>query len=152
MATVDITSPQDGSSGDSTTVVVSGTETSNVDHVVRVYVDGAFTDATTATDGQWSSTIPVDWGTHEICADKSDELGNPIVRDCITYTVALSDTSLTITSPLDGSTQQGFVSAEGTCLGDLFFDLTIDADRRAHAVLRRVVDREPTSSPTGPHT
>ncbi|RYP81447.1 hypothetical protein EKO23_23580 [Nocardioides guangzhouensis] len=128
VATVDITSPEDGSSADSTTVVVSGTETSNVDALVRVYLDGVFTDATTATDGQWSSTIPVDWGTHEICAEKSDELGSPIARDCVTHTVTLLDTSLTITSPREGSAQQTFATAEGACVGDLVVDLTVDGD------------------------
>ena len=125
-ATVEITDPADGASGDSTTLTVTGTETSNVDDLVRVYVDGVFTDSMHSSDGQWTSTLTLDWGTHEICAEKSDSLANPIARDCITYTVALSDTSLTITSPADGSAVQAFATAEGTCVGELYVDLTVD--------------------------
>ncbi len=121
-----ITDPADGASGDSTTLVVTGTETSNVDDLVRVYVDGVFTDSMHSSGGRWTSTLTLDWGTHEICAEKSDTLANPIARDCITYTVALSDTSLVITSPADGSAVQTFATAEGTCVGDLTVDLTVD--------------------------
>lgn len=131
-ATVAITSPEDGSVSDWNELVVSGTESSNVDPSVQIYVDGVLTNGATGTDGQWSATITVDWGTHEICAQKTDWLGNPIASDCIVHTVELSDTSLSITSPGDDSVQPTFVTVEGTCVGDLYVDLAVDgvADQR----------------------
>jgi len=126
VATVEITSPQDGSVSDWTELVVSGTESSNIDPTVQIYVDGVYTTGATATDGQWSTTVSADWGTHEICARKTDWQGNAIAGDCILHTVELLGTSLSITSPGDGSVQQTFVSVEGTCVGDLYVELAVD--------------------------
>jgi hypothetical protein len=126
VATVEITSPQDGSVSDWTELVVSGTASSNVDPTVQIYVDGVITNGATATDGQWSAPLSVDWGTHEICARMTDRQGNPIADDCIVHTVELLDTSLSITSPEDGSLQQTFVTVEGACTGDLDVELAVD--------------------------
>ena len=129
VATVDITSPQDGSVSDWTELVISGTESSNVDPTVQIYVDGAYTTGATATDGHWSAPVTVDWGTHEICARKTNWQGDSIADDCIVHTVELLDTSLSITSPGDGSIQQTFVAVEGTCIGDLYVELAVDGEQ-----------------------
>ena len=129
VATVEITSPQDGSVSDWTELVISGTESSNVDPTVQIYVDGVYTTGATATDGQWSAPVTVDWGTHEICARKTNWQGDSIADDCIVHTVELLDTSLSITSPGDGSIQQTFVAVEGTCVGDLYVELAVDGEQ-----------------------
>jgi hypothetical protein len=126
VATVEITSPQDGSTSDWTELVLSGTESSNVDAGVQVLVDGAYATGATGVDGQWSTTLTVEWGTHEICARKVDWLGNTIAEDCIVHTVQLLDSSVSVTSPIDGSAQQSFVLVEGTCVGDLYVELAVD--------------------------
>ena len=126
VATVEITSPQDGSVSDWTELVISGTASSNVDPTVHIYVDGVYTSGATATDGQWSAPITVDWGTHEICARMTNWLGDPIAVDCVTHTVELLDTSLSMTSPEGGSVQQTFVTVGGTCVGDLYVELAVD--------------------------
>ena len=129
VATVEITSPQDGSGSDWTELVISGTASSNVDPTVQIYVDGVYTSGATATDGQWSAPITVDWGTHEICARMTDWQGSSIAEDCVVHTVELLDTSLSITSPEDGSVQQTFVTVEGTCTGDLYVELAVDGEQ-----------------------
>nr|WP_300052480.1 Ig-like domain-containing protein [uncultured Nocardioides sp.] len=129
VATVAITSPEDGSTGDWTELVISGTESSNIDPTVQIYVDGVYTTGATATDGQWSAPVTVDWGTHEICARKVNWQGDSIADDCIVHTVELLDTSLSITSPGDGSIQQTFVAVEGTCVGDLYVELAVDGEQ-----------------------
>jgi len=96
---------------------------------VQIYVDGVYTTGTTATDGQWSAPVTVDWGTHEICARKTNWQGDSIAEDCIVHTVELLDTSLSITSPGDGSIQQTFVAVEGTCIGDLYVELAVDGEQ-----------------------
>ena len=126
VATVAITSPQDGSVSDWTELVISGTESSNIDPTVQIYVDGVYTTGATAVDGQWSATVTVDWGTHEVCARKVNWLGDTIADDCIVHTVELLDSSLGITSPGDDSVQQTFVTVEGTCVGDLDVELAVD--------------------------
>jgi len=126
VATVEITSPQDGSVSDWTELVVSGTASTNVDPTVEIYVDGVITNGATATDGQWSATLGVDWGTHEICARMSDRQGSSIATDCIVHTVELLDSSLSITSPEQGAVRQTFVTVEGTCTGDLWVELEVD--------------------------
>ena len=129
VATVAITSPEDGSTSDWTELVISGTESSNIDPTVQIYVDGIYTTGATATDGQWSAPVTVDWGTHEICARKTNWQGDSIADDCIVHTVELLDTSLSITSPGDGSIQQTFVAVEGTCVGDLDVELAVDGEQ-----------------------
>lgn len=129
VATVAITSPEDGSTSDWTELVISGTESSNIDPTVQIYVDGVYTTGATATDGQWSAPVTLDWGTHEICARKTNWQGDSIADDCIVHTVQLLDTSLSITSPGDGSIQQTFVAVEGTCVGDLYVELAVDGEQ-----------------------
>ena len=129
VATVAITSPEDGSTSDWTELDISGTEGSNIDPTVQIYVDGVYTTGATATDGQWSAPVTVDWGTHEICARKVNWQGDSIADDCIVHTVELLDTSLSITSPGDGSIQQTFVAVEGTCVGDLYVELAVDGEQ-----------------------
>ena len=48
--------------------------------------------------------------------------GIQIASDCIVHTVELLDTSLSITSPQDGSDQQTFVTVEGTYVGNRYVD------------------------------
>lgn len=126
VATVEITSPQDGSTSDWTELVLSGTGSANVDPTVQIWVDGVYTSGATAVDGQWSAPITVDWGTHEICARMTNWLGDTIAEDCIVHTVRLLDSSLDITAPGDGTLHQTFVSVDGTCVGDLYVELAID--------------------------
>lgn len=126
VATVEITTPEDGSTSDWTELTLSGTESSNVDAGVQVLVDGVYTTGATGVDGQWSTTVPVDWGTHEICARKVDWLGDTLAQDCLVHTVQLLDSSLTMTAPVGGSVQQSPVTLEGTCVGDLSVELAVD--------------------------
>ena len=117
VATVDITSPADGASGSSTELTVSGTAASNVSQGVQVYVDGAFADAVTASDGTWTSTITVPLGTSRICAQMTDWRGNPLTSDCITYSVAIDPASLTIDTPSEGARTGTSVDVAGGCYG-----------------------------------
>jgi hypothetical protein len=126
VATVQITSPEDGSTRDWTEVALAGTESSNIDPTVQVFVDGVYTTGATAVDGQWSAAVTVDWGSHEICARKIDWKGDTIAEDCIVHTVQLLDSSVSVTAPGDGTVQQSFVTVEGTCVGDLYVELAVD--------------------------
>ncbi len=126
VATVVITDPADGSTSGLPQVVFSGTATSNVDAVVRLYVDGVFTDATTAVDGSWTSTLTLPWGPSQVCAEMSDFAGRPIATDCVSHTVNLEPSSLSITSPLEGESSTGNVLVQGTCVLDLLVTIELD--------------------------
>ena len=84
--------------------------------MVRLYVDGVFTEATTAVDGIWSATLTLPWGPSQVCAEMSDFQGRPIVTDCVSHVVALDSSSLTITSPTEGEATSTRVSVAGTCV------------------------------------
>lgn len=131
VATVAITSPADGATSGLPQVVFSGTAESNVDAVVRLYVDSVFTDATTAVDGSWSSTLTLPWGPSQVCAEMSDFQGRPIATDCVSHVVALDPSSLTITSPVEGEATSMEVFVAGTCVLDL--DVTIEVDGQSVA-------------------
>ena len=126
VATVVITDPADGATSGLPQVVFSGTAVSNVDAVVRLYVDGVFTDATTAVDGVWSTTLTLPWGGSVVCAEMSDFQGQPIATDCVSHTVTLDASSLTITSPVEGESTTGNVFVQGTCVLDLLVTIELD--------------------------
>jgi hypothetical protein len=125
VATVAITAPADGATSGLPQVVFGGTAESNVDAVVRLYVDGVFTDATTAIDGSWSSTLTLPWGPSLVCAEMSDFLGRPIATDCVSHIVALDPSSLTVTSPVEGESTSTDVFVEGTCVLDLLVTVEV---------------------------
>jgi hypothetical protein len=126
VATVAITDPVDGATSGLPQVVVSGSAESNVDAVVRLYVDGVFTEATTAFDGIWSITLTLPWGPSQVCAEMSDLLGRPIATDCVSHIVALDPASLTINSPVEGEATSTQVSVTGTCVLDLLVTIELD--------------------------
>lgn len=126
VARVAITAPADGGTSGLPQVEFSGTADSNVDAVVRLYVDGAFTVATTAVDGLWSVTLTLPWGPSTICAEMSDFVGTPIATDCVSHTVSLDPSSLTITAPAEGEVTSTEVLVAGSCVLDL--PVTIDVD------------------------
>lgn len=126
VATVDIIAPADGGTSGLPQVVFSGTAASNVDAVVRLYVDGVFTDATTAIDGSWSSTLTLPWGPSLVCAEMSDFAGRPIATDCVSHVVALDPSSLAITSPVEGESTSTDVFVRGTCVLDLLVIVELD--------------------------
>jgi hypothetical protein len=126
IATVAITSPADGTTSGVPQVTFSGTAQSNVDDVVRLYVDGTFTVATTAVDGAWSSTLTLPWGPSQVCAEMSDFFGRPIATDCVSHIVALDPSSLSITAPVDGDVTGRDIFVEGTCILDLLVTVEVD--------------------------
>jgi hypothetical protein len=126
VATVAITAPPDGASSGIPQVTFSGTAESNVDNVVRLYVDGTFTLATTAVDGEWSATLTLPWGPSLVCAEMSDFLGRPIATDCVSHVVALDPSSLSVTSPAEGEVTGSDVRVEGTCVLDLLVTVEVD--------------------------
>ena len=126
VATVAITDPADGATSGLPQVVFSGTAASNVDSVVRLYVDSVFTDATTAFEGLWSSTLTLPWGPSQVCAEMSDFLGRPIATDCVSHVVALDPSSLSITLPAEGEATSTYVLVEGTCVLDLLVTVELD--------------------------
>ncbi len=126
VATVAITDPADGATSGLPQVVFSGTAESNVDAVVRLYVDGVFTEATTAVDGVWSITLTLPWGPSQVCAEMSDFQGRPIATDCVSHVVTLDPSSLTITSPVEGEATSTQVYVTGTCVLDLLVTIELD--------------------------
>jgi hypothetical protein len=130
VATVAITAPADGATSGLPQVVFSGTAESNVDAVVRLYVDGVFTDSTTAIDGSWSSTLTLPWGPSVVCAEMSDFLGRPIATDCVSHVVALEPSSLAVISPVEGESTSTDVFVHGTCVLDLLVTVELDGQSR----------------------
>jgi hypothetical protein len=126
IAAVAVTSPADGATSGLPQVVFSGTAESNVDALVRLYVDGVFTDATTAVDGLWSVTLTLPWGPSLVCAEMSDFQGRPIATDCVSHIVVLDPSSLSITSPVEGEETSTEVFVAGTCVLDLLVTIEVD--------------------------
>ena len=126
VAMVAIISPADETTSGVPQVVFSGTAESNVDAVVRLYVDGVFSEATTAVDNFWSITLTLPWGPSVICAEMSDFQGRPIATDCVSHIVALDPSSLSITSPAEGEDTSTEVLVAGTCILDLLVTIEVD--------------------------
>ena len=126
VATVAITSPADGTTSGVPEVTFSGTAQSNVDNVVRLYVDGTLIVATTAVDGAWSATLTLPWGPSQVCAEMSDFFGRPIATNCVSHVVALDPSSLSITAPVDGEATGRDLLVQGTCIFDLLVTVEVD--------------------------
>ena len=117
---VEITSPEDGTSGTSRRVDVAGTVT-NIHEYVRFTVDGQdlsslYVGGTTATV-PWQTTLGLPYGTHEVCAVVDGYYDSATTdTDCIIYTVEVDPATFTVSHPQDGGTVSGpDVGLAGDC-------------------------------------
>jgi hypothetical protein len=114
--TVKITSPADGSSGFVGPVDVSGTA-SSWNNAVYLFIDDVES-YLLAIDGSGGWQVSLDslaLGSHSICAATKDPAFVIDARDCITYTVKIDPSRLTITSPEEGSLNGPSLVVQGLC-------------------------------------
>jgi hypothetical protein len=114
--TVAITSPADGTSAYVGPVTVSGTASAWND-AVYLYIDGIESYlASIDAAGSWQVILDsLGVGTHTICAAVKDPNFAVEAEDCITYTVELDPSLLTINSPTEGSVTGPSVTVDGGC-------------------------------------
>ena len=117
--TVAITSPADGATLDSTSVVVSGTASDNVAvEMVELSLDGTNYVLATGTTS-WSGTLTLAEGPNTIFARATDTAGNTVTVS-IAATVDTVSPTISITSPADGSALPSTsVTVSGTASDDV---------------------------------
>jgi large repetitive protein len=114
--TVTITSPADGASGYVGPVTVSGLA-SAWNRAVYLYLDGVESNIVSIdASGSWQVILDsLGVGTHRICAAVKDPDFAVEAEHCISYTVRIDPSLLTINSPTEGSISGSYVVVEGRC-------------------------------------
>jgi large repetitive protein len=125
--TVAITSPADGTSGYMGPVTVSGSA-SAWNGAVYLYVDGVESHIVSIdASGSWQVILDsLGVGPHRICAAVKDPDFAVEAEDCITYTVHIDPSLLTINSPTEGSVTGPSVVVDGRCAESTTVIISID--------------------------
>jgi large repetitive protein len=151
--TVSISSPADGSSGYVGPVTVSGTASSWNDAVYLV-TDGVESHITSTDEaGRWEVTLDsLGVGSHTICAAVKDPDFQVEAQDCITYTVEIDPSLLTINSPEEGSTSSPYVVVDGGCAVSTTVRLSMDGGQSTEQPCSGSYREEYYGLADGPHT
>jgi hypothetical protein len=126
--TVSISSPDDGSVGHVGPVTFSGVATT-WNSAVYLITDGVESHITSVDGtGGWEVTVEsLAVGSHTICAAVKDPNFEVEAQDCITYTVEIDPSLLTINSPAEGSVSAPYVvQVDGGCAEGTTVSITLD--------------------------
>jgi large repetitive protein len=151
--TVSISSPADGSSGYVGPVTVSGTA-SSWNHAVYLFTDGVESHIASIDEaGRWEVTLDsLAVGSHTICAAVKDPNFQVEAQDCITYTVEIDPSLLTINSPAEGSTSSSYVVVDGWCADGTTVSLSMDGGPPTEQPCFGSFGQEYSGLADGPHT